>query len=103
MVDDGSDEDKGLVHEVGLAIVRQMKDLVNIFVGATQSTFHAVKGSAENWATFSASLLQNVTEDMKDTLSMLCYLGILHSFMKCLPNLHLALIMKGISSTKCCA
>lgn len=69
VVDDGSDKGEGLFHEVGLALVRQMEALVNKCVEATQSTFHAVKGSAENWATFSATLLQNVTADMTDTLS----------------------------------
>lgn len=94
VVDDGSDEGEGLFHEVGLALVRQMEALVSKCVETTQSTFHAVKGSAENWATFSATFLQNVTADMTDTLSMLCRFGISHGYMKHLLNLHLAIIKR---------
>lgn len=94
VVDDGSDEGEGLFHEVGLAIVRQIEALVSKCVEATQSTLHAVKGSAKTWATFSATLLQNVTTDMTDTFSTLCCFGISHGYMRHLLNSYVTIIMR---------
>lgn len=75
MVDDGSEKDEGLLHEVGQTLVRQTEAIVGRCVEAVQSTFQTAKGVAENWATYTATLLRNATTDVKNTLSMLCCLG----------------------------
>ncbi|XP_063886091.1 uncharacterized protein LOC135114231 isoform X2 [Scylla paramamosain] len=69
LVGDVSSKGGGLFHEVSRAVVRHAEAMVDTCVAAAHSAFSTLKGSVENVATTTVTLLQNATTDAINTFS----------------------------------